>query len=55
MLIDNDLYALVINLITLSHQNQIKALTYLMNNKQLKLTDTAVGKKYHLNIKDREM
>ena len=26
-----------------------------MNNKQLKLTDTAVGKKYHLNIKDREM
>ena len=55
MLVDKDLYALVINLITLSHQNQIKALGYLMKNKQLKLTDTEVGKKFHLNIKDREM
>lgn len=55
LLIQRDLYALIINLITLSHQNQVKALDYLMRKKQIKLADVKLNKKYHLNVLDREV
>ncbi|CDW91306.1 UNKNOWN [Stylonychia lemnae] len=54
LLIQKDLYALIINLITLSHQKEIDALHHLMNSKTLKLSDIKIDKKFQLNIHDRE-
>ena len=54
MLLEGDLYALVINLITLSHEKQVQSLEEMMWEKALFLSDIKIDRKFQLNVHDRE-